>query len=86
MLKLLTQSENTRIFLIFVTTLLTLPLVYSITIYVRPAMIIVYADDYPDQSSVVYNLTLKNNNDFTVNVTLTTSSDINNYVQILENA
>ena len=66
--------------------LVALPLAtFSTTIYFTPAKIIVYADNYPDQDSVTYYVTLKNLNDFPVLVHLERSTTIVNYVTILEN-
>lgn len=65
--------------------LVVLPVTFSTTIYFTPAKIIVYADNYPDQDSVTYYITLKNLNDFPVLVHLERSTTIVNYVTILEN-
>jgi uncharacterized membrane protein YgcG len=59
--------------------------ILSTTIYVLPAMLTVYANDYPSTTNTVtYAITVKNVNDFPVNVTLTKSGEITGLVNILE--
>ncbi|MDI6826210.1 MAG: hypothetical protein QMD36_03390 [Candidatus Aenigmarchaeota archaeon] len=73
--------------ILFIATLATLFLITSVistTIYVRPGKLIVHADDYPNATSVVYNLTLRNDNEFPVIVSFVKSGNIQTLITILE--